>query len=212
MNAWKIKTKTSKKKYFAKSPIIPKPWTANNENNKANIPYGASSMSIRTKLRMTLFINSNEFLRGSPAGPRLFSAIPNKRENTIIWSILPSAMAAMGLVGNIFIRTSFKDGAAVDWKAVGKARSIPIPGLNNNAKVKAIDMAIAVVRRYKDKVFILIVPILEVEEMDTTPQTSEKKTKGTITSLNDAINICPTTSNKPSVKKSIKINWPIAPR
>ena len=36
-------------------------------------------------------------------------------------------------------------------------------------------MAIAVVNRYKDKVFALIVPILEVEDIETTPQTREKK-------------------------------------
>ena len=63
----------------------------------------------------------------------------------------------------------------------------------------------------RDKVFILIVPILEVEEIETTPQTREKNTRGTITNLKEAMKICPTTSNKPSVKKSIKINWPILP-
>ena len=73
-------------------------------------------------------------------------------------------------------------------------------------------MAIAVVNRYKDKVFTLIDPILEVEDIETTPQTREKKTNGTMTSLNEAINICPTTSNRPSVKKVIRINWPISPR
>jgi len=73
-------------------------------------------------------ITSKEFFRESPAVPKLFSAIPKRRENTMIWSILPSAIAAIGFVGNILIRTSFKEGAAVDSKAVGKARSIPMPG------------------------------------------------------------------------------------
>jgi len=36
---------------------------------------------------------------------------------------------------------------------------------------------------------ILIDPSLEVDDMDTTPHTSEKKTRGTITNLRDAINI-----------------------
>ena len=54
--------------------------------------------------------------------------IPKRRENTMICSILPSAIAAIGFVGNILIRTSFKEGAAVDSKAVGKARSMPMPG------------------------------------------------------------------------------------
>jgi hypothetical protein len=72
-------------------------------------------------------------------------------------------------------------------------------------------IAIAVVNKYRDKVLILIVPILEVEEIETTPQTREKNTSGTITNLKEAMKICPTTSNKPSVKKSIKINWPILP-
>ena len=126
--------------------------------------------------------------------------------------MLPSAIAAIGFVGKIFIRTSFREGAAVDSNAVGKAKSIPIPGLKIRAKVSAIDMAIAVVNKYKDSVFKLIVPILEVEEIETTPQTREKKTRGTITSLREAINICPTISNKPSVKNSIKINCPISPK
>tara|TARA_B100001173_G_scaffold146238_1_gene126898 strand:+ start:852 stop:1298 length:447 start_codon:yes stop_codon:yes gene_type:complete len=118
----------------------------------------------------------------------------------------------MGFVGKILIKTSFKEGAAVDSKAVGKARSIPMPGLNKRAKVNAIEIAIAVVNKYRDKVFRLIVPILEVEEIDTTPQTKEKNTRGTITNLKEAIKICPTTSSKPSVKKSMKISWPISPR
>ena len=146
-------------------------------------------MSILTRLKITLFISSKEFLRESPADPKLLSAIPNKRENTMICSIFPSAIAAIGLVGKILISTSFKEGAAVDSNAVGKARSIPIPGLNIKAKVSATDIAIAVVKRYKDRVFRLIVPILEVDEIDTPPQTREKKTKGTITSLNEAIKI-----------------------
>tara|TARA_Y100000994_G_C15333170_1_gene293202 strand:+ start:211 stop:534 length:324 start_codon:yes stop_codon:yes gene_type:complete len=107
----------------------------------------------------------------------------------MIWSIFPSAIAATGLVGKILISTSFKEGAAVDSNAVGKARSIPIPGLNIKANVNATDIAIAVVKRYKDKVLRLIVPILEVEEIETTPQTREKKTKGTITNLNEAMKI-----------------------
>ena len=85
-------------------------------------------MSILTKLKMTSFINSKAFFKGSPADPRLFKAIPNKSEKTIICSIFPSAMAAMGFVGKILIKTSFMDGASVEAKVVGKARSIPIPG------------------------------------------------------------------------------------
>ena len=57
-----------------------------------------------------------------------------------------------------------------------------------------------------------MVPILDVDEIETTPHTSEKKTKGTMTSLKEAINIWPTTSKRPSVKKSIRINCPNAPR
>ena len=47
-------------------------------------------------------------------------------------------MAAIGFVGKIFTKTSFNEGAVVDSKAVGSARSMPTPGCNNNAKVKAI--------------------------------------------------------------------------
>ena len=48
------------------------------------MPYGASSISIFTRLKMTLLIVSNEFFRESPAVPRLFKAIPNNKEKTII--------------------------------------------------------------------------------------------------------------------------------
>lgn len=67
-------------------------------------------------------------------------------------------------------------------------------------------MAIAVVKRYKDKVFKLIVPILELDEIDTTPHTREKNTKGTMTNLKEAIKIWPITSKRPSVKKLISTN------
>tara|TARA_B100000678_G_scaffold2647_2_gene2300 strand:- start:2699 stop:2968 length:270 start_codon:yes stop_codon:yes gene_type:complete len=89
----------------------------------------------------------------------------------------------------MLINTSFKEGADADSNEVGSAKSIPTPGLNNKAKANATDIAIAVVKRYKDKVLILIDPSLEVDDMDTTPHTSEKKTRGTITNLRDAINI-----------------------
>ena len=169
-------------------------------------------MSILTRLKITLFKTSKEFLSESPVSPKLFKAIPNKSEKTIICSMLPSAIAAMGLVGKIFITTSFREGAAVDSNAVGKAKSMPIPGLKISAKVRAIEIAIAVVNKYKDNVFKLIVPILEVEEIETTPQTSEKKTRGTMTNLREAINIWPTISNRPSVKNSIKIKCPSSPK
>ena len=63
---------------------------------------------------MTLLIVSKDVFNASPEEPRLFNAIPNSRENTIICSIFPSAIAATGFVGKILIRTSFKEGASVD--------------------------------------------------------------------------------------------------
>tara|TARA_B100000927_G_scaffold268185_1_gene242783 strand:+ start:502 stop:789 length:288 start_codon:yes stop_codon:yes gene_type:complete len=95
----------------------------------------------------------------------------------------------MGFVGKILISTSFREGAEEDSNVVGRARSIPNPGLNSRANANAIDIAIAVVKRYKESVFRLIDPSLELEDIDTTPHTSEKKTKGTITSLKEAIKI-----------------------
>ena len=146
-------------------------------------------MSILTRLRITLFITSKEFFKELPASPKLLRAIPNKIEKTIICSIFPSAIAAIGFVGNISINTCLSDGASAASNAVGKARSIPTPGLNIKAKVRATEIAIAVVKRYKESVFKLIVPSLEEEDIETTPQTKEKNTKGTITNLREAMNI-----------------------
>ena len=58
----------------------------------------------------------------------IIRTIPNNKEKTIICNILPSAIAAIGFVGKILTKTSFKEGASVDSNAVGRARSIPIPG------------------------------------------------------------------------------------
>ena len=65
----------------------------------------------------------------------------------IIWSILPSAIAAIGLVGKILTITCFSEGGSVGVKACGRARLAPRPGSISRAKNKAREIAIAVVTR-----------------------------------------------------------------
>ena len=73
--------------------------------------------------------------------------------------MLPSAIAAIGLVGKILTITCLREGGSVATKACGRAKLAPKPGSTSKAKNKAREIAIAVVTRYKDKVFIVMVPI-----------------------------------------------------
>ena len=71
---------------------------------------------------------------------------------------------------------------------------MPTPGSTILAMVKARLTAIAVVIKYNETVFSATCPIFTSSPIDADPQTKEKNTKGTTSSLREITNTWPTTS------------------
>ena len=85
-------------------------------------------------------------------------------------------------------------------KDIEVSKSKLFPGLKSTASVKPIDIAIAVVVKYKTRVLPAILPKLKFLSKDETPLVSEKNTNGTTINFNKEINICPPIFKKPSIK------------
>lgn len=190
----------TKKKYSAKFPKTFIPWIAKSEVNKQKTPIGAKLIKIKTIFIITfviLFIISKRLLLISLVN---LSAIPKNIEKTIIWSILPSAIAWTGLVGKISIITDFKFGASGALNSDDVTRSNPKPGEKNIAIKSPREIARAVVNKYKDSVLRAIKEIFLSLSNEATPVDNEKKTSGTTINLREDINIDPITSKIPSIK------------
>ena len=94
---------------------------------------GKKGVSISKRLLLMSFVSLN--------------AIPKNIENTIIWSIFPSAIACIGFVGKISISTDFKLGAsgAINCEFVIKFN--PDPGERKIAIKSPREIASAVVNK-----------------------------------------------------------------
>ena len=65
---------------------------------------------------MTAFMSWKNFAIRLPGSPENEMAKPNKIENTMTCSILPSTTAAKGLEGKILIIDSFREGISLGMK------------------------------------------------------------------------------------------------
>ena len=84
--------------------------------------------------------------------PNDLIATPKRIEKTIICNMLPSAMAFIGLEGIMPNTISLILGLSGIDNEIEVSRSKLLPGLKRTAIVKPIDIAIAVVVKYKPSV------------------------------------------------------------
>ncbi len=77
----------------------------NNLAIRQKTPIGARFIKIVTSLSTTVFKSSNTLATRLPDSPLSAIAIPNKRAKTITCNMLPSAIALIGLVGNMLMIT-----------------------------------------------------------------------------------------------------------
>ncbi len=82
-----------------------------------------------------------------PLSPAMTMARPIRMAKTMICRMLPSAIAATGLVGIRLTTTSISDGAALTSTALAASRPIPTPGCMIVPKTSPMVMATAVVAR-----------------------------------------------------------------
>ena len=114
-----------------------------------NTPIGANNITIDTNFIINSFKFSKKFNKYFPFSPNMDNPIPDNSANTIIWSILPSAIAWIGFLGTISYRiwTSGTLLPTVTSTTSIAPISKPIPGLNTEPNTSAIIIAIAVVPR-----------------------------------------------------------------
>ena len=132
--------------------------------------------------------------------PNDLIAIPKRIEKTIICNMLPSAMAFIGLDGIMPNIISLILGLSGIDNEIEVSRSKLLPGLKSTAIVKPIDIAIAVVVKYRPIVLPAIQTKLKFWSKDETPLVKEKKTNGTTMSFNKEIKTWPPMYKKPSIK------------
>ena len=159
-------------------------------------------MSIMTSCIMTSFQRSKLAFNARPASPARVNATPSNSAKTIICSMLPSAMAATGLLGKISNTTCVNGGASFAWNVIPSAILMPSPGLMIFATVNASVIAIAVVIKYSATVFSPIRPILFPPAKLLAPHTKDTKTRGTTSSFSVLIKICPPRLKIPPTRNS----------
>ena len=151
---------------------------------------GANHIINSTIFSIKLFPETKKLIKFSEEDNDL-TPNPTNKEKTIIWSISPFAIAAIGFVGKIFTNTSFNEGGVGVTNFASDISPAPLPMLIKFEKNKANEIAIEVVAKYKNIALILIEPNLEESVICATPVTREKNTKGTTINFKDEINIVP---------------------
>ena len=121
---------------------------------------GANRIIISTIFNMRLFPDIKKLttcsLDDSDLTPK-----PTIKEKTIICNISPFAMARIGFVGKIFIKTSLRDGGLGAVNSTFVMRPTPLPILKKFEKKRAKEIAIEVVTKYKRIALRLIDPNLD---------------------------------------------------
>ena len=160
------------------------------DTNKQKIPMGANRIIISTIFNMRLFPDIKKLTTCSLDDNDL-TPKPTIKEKTIICNISPFAMAWIGFVGKIFIKTSLRDCGLGAVNSTFVMRPTPLPILKKFEKKRAKEIAIEVVTKYKRIALKLIDPNLDESVIWATPVTKEKNTNGTTISFNEAIKIAP---------------------
>ena len=132
-----------------------------------------------------------------PGSPEWAMAYPTSRANTMICSILPSAMARTGLDGTMSTSTSASGGGGMGWKLAAPGISTWAPGSTRLANSSATLTAMAVVARYRPMVLTAMGPIRALSPSELAPQISDTSTSGTTNSFSRDTKTRPTTSSTP---------------
>ena len=115
---WKSSAPSTKKKYFPRAMIAVKPSCENVRATSANTPIGAANNRSITSFMMISLRSCAIANTRLPGAPAMQVAMPKRIENTITWSMLPSAIDLNGLLGKISRITSVSGGLAATVKSL----------------------------------------------------------------------------------------------
>ncbi len=192
---------TTVRKYCSRRVISDQPMVAKSSAIRQKTPMGASLISSVISFINASFRSSNMPASRLPACPDRLKARPRSRAKRMICSILPSAIAPTGLVGMMETSVSLMLVGSAGWKSVSRESiARPAPGCTTSASISAMEMARAVVNRYRATDLPATRPMLPVPDRLAAPHTSETNTKGTTMSCRLRMNICPPASIRPSMR------------
>ena len=117
------------------------------ENIKQNTPTGESQITKLTMFKIISFKSMKNDLTLEVSFEILFTPYPNNIANMMIWIILPSAIASIGLLGNKFTKVSFRDGMASCSKEELLTMLTPFAISKKELTNKALIIANAVVNK-----------------------------------------------------------------
>ena len=150
---------------------------------RANTPKGATSITHPVIFNMISEAAFTRSVIGLAFSPIMSPAIPTSSAKKMIARILPSAKAAIGLLGTMLIRRADKGIASCTTPGTVAERSTPAPGCRITANIRPIVIAKSVVNMYRPSVITPNEPSFFGSPMAITPETRVKKTNGTTTIL-----------------------------
>ena len=164
------------------------------ENIKQKTPKGESHITKLTIFSIISFKSKKKDFTFDVSLESLFKPYPNNMAKIIIWIILPSAIALIGLLGNKFTKVSFKEGIAFCSNDDVLVRLASLAISKKELTNKALTIASAVVNKYSPIAFELIERSCLSEVRFETPTTKDTKTKGTTNNFNKDKKILPIAS------------------
>ncbi len=179
-----MRTEINKMTYLNASWKISNPSVITNFPIKQNTPIGAKEIIIITSCINTVFNFSNASLKLPVRWFVLFKAKPNKMLKKTTANIWFWAMASIIFDGKMSRIVSYIPWPSGRFSGGAIFEEYPAPGLNIEPTIKDRLTAIAVVDKYNVIVLKVIFPKLVMLVREEIPETSEKKTRGTINSFN----------------------------